>query len=122
MVSRPYKCPLCQSAFRNESGMKWHISHRHEIPAAFDALGKDYEAKTANLNQENALLKEQVKQLQNELELDKIALIQKGKNKLELHAQISELNTSLQKAMIALAVRDCIIKDKLNIDMPEPFK
>ncbi len=34
MPSRQYKCPLCHSAFRNESGMKWHIAHKHEIELA----------------------------------------------------------------------------------------
>lgn len=32
--------------------MKWHLAHRHEIPGAFDALGKDYEAKCAALQQQ----------------------------------------------------------------------
>ena len=122
MVNRPYKCPLCQSAFKNESGMKWHISHRHEIPAAFDALGKDYEAKISALEKGNTQLKKKVEQLEWELERDEIALIQEKKEKLELHTQISELNTRLQKAIIAIAARDFFIKDKLNIDMPDPFK
>ena len=62
MVSRPYKCSLCNSAFRNESGMKWHLAHRHEIPGAFDALGKDYETKTMNLLDENVLLQKKLEQ------------------------------------------------------------
>ena len=122
MVSRPYKCPLCHSAFKNESGMKWHLIHRHEIPAAFDALGKEYDAKVSALEQENGQLKKKVEQLEWELERDEIALVQEKKAKLELYAQISELNTKFQKALTMLAARDTLIKAELNIDMPEPFK
>ena len=70
MVSRPYKCPLYHSAFKGESGMEWHLAHRHEIPNAFDALGKDYEAKITNLLEENALLEKKTKQLEDGITAD----------------------------------------------------
>ena len=122
MVSRPYKCPLCHSVFRSESGMKWHIAHRHEIPNAFDALGKDYETKARNLLEENALLKTKVEQLERELEQTKIALIQEQGERLEEAAEVSRLNNDIQKAAIAIAARDIIIKQRLNIEMPNPFE
>ena len=120
MVSRPYKCPLCHSAFKNESGMKWHLAHRHEIPAAFDALGKEYEAKVSALEKENTQLKKKAEQLEWELERNVIELVEEKKAKLELYAQISELNLKFEKAMTMLAARDALIKAKLNIDMPPP--
>jgi len=122
MVSRPYKCPLCHAAFRNESGMNWHLAHKHEIPAALDALGKKYGAKLSALEKENSQLNKQVEQLVWELERDEVALVEAKKEKLQLHNQISELNMKLQKAIMMLAARDILIKEKLNIDMPEPFK
>lgn len=122
MVSRPYKCPLCQSAFRNESGMKWHISHRHEIPAAFDALGKDYEAKIANLNQENALQKKKVEKLEKQLQETEIALMREKAEKMVETAKVVELNNATQKMIMMITVRDILIKERLNIEMPNPFK
>ena len=122
MVSRPYKCPLCHAAFRNESGMKWHIAHRHEIPAAFDALGKDYECKITNMQEENALLKKKLEQLEMELQETKIALVQEQAEKIEEAAKVVKLNNDIQKAVIAIVARDHIIKERLNIEMPNPFQ
>lgn len=121
MPERPYTCPLCQSAFRNESGMKWHLAHRHEIPTAFDSLGKDYEAKTTSLREENATLKAKVEQLDKELIQNKLNLLQeKGKN-VEATAQITRLSEDLQKMALAIVVRDKIIKERLDIELPNPF-
>lgn len=122
MVSRPYSCPLCHSAFRNESGMKWHLAHKHEIPAAIDALGKDYEAKASALEKENSQLKKQVEQLMWELEKDEVELVKEKELKLQLIKQISELRLQSEKATMKLAMRDILIKEKLGIDMPPPFE
>ena len=122
MVSRPYKCPLCHSTFRNESGMKWHIAHRHEMPTAFDALGKDYETKATNLLEENNLLKKKVEQLERELGQTEVALIREQGERVKEAAEVLRLNGDLHKAAIAIAARDCIIKERLNIEMPNPFK
>lgn len=122
MVSRPYKCPLCHSTFRNESGMNWHLSHRHEIPAAIDALGKEYEERIRNLQEENVTLKKKLEQIERELEQTKMALIREQGKRLEEAAQVAKLDGDLQKAILKIAVRDEIIKQRLGIDMPEPFK
>ena len=122
MVSRPYKCPLCHSTFRNESGMKWHIAHRHEIPNAFDALGKDYDAKVTNLQEENALLKKKVEDLEMALGQAKIDLMQERAEKLIKATEVMKLNNDVQTMAMAIAIRDHLIKDKLNIEMPNPFK
>ena len=122
MVSRPYKCPLCHSTFRNESGMKWHLAHRHEIPAAFDALGKDYEAKIADLNQENALQRYKLEQLEKELQETQMALMREKAENIVETAKVTELNKNIQKMIIMIAVRDDFIKDRLNIELPNPFK
>ncbi len=122
MVSRPYKCPLCHSTFRNESGMKWHIAHRHEIPNAFDALGKDYETKTTSLLEENALLKKKVKQLEMALEQTNIDLMQERGETLIKATEVMKLNNDIQKMAMAIALRDTLIKVRLNIEMPLPLK
>lgn len=121
MVDRPYKCPLCHSAFRNESGMKWHVAHRHEVPAALDALGKDYEAKTASLKEENSQLKQKLNQLQEELSLIKVALSEEKAEKLEAITQKQRLEQERDKTIMALVVRDKILQDKLNIELPNPL-
>ncbi|MGD0855200.1 MAG: hypothetical protein ABSA18_05285 [Dehalococcoidia bacterium] len=64
MLDRPYKCSLCHSAFRTESGMKWHLAQRHDIPAALGAIRKDYERKLVSLQEENAMLKQRLQHLQ----------------------------------------------------------
>jgi len=99
MVSRPYKCPLCHSAI--------------------DALGKKYEAKLSALEEETSQLKKQVEQLEWELERNLIELAEEKKAELELYARISELEARFQKAVMIIANRDILIKEKLNIDMPE---
>jgi len=121
MVDRPYKCPLCHSAFRNESGMKWHVAHRHEVPAALDALGKDYEAKTASLKEENSQVKQKLDQLQEELSLIKVALSEEKAEKLEAITQKQRLEQERDKTIMALVVRDKILQDKLNIELPNPL-
>lgn len=120
MVSRPYSCPHCHASFRNESGMYWHLAHRHEIPAAIDALGKEYEAKTTALKEENAQLKKKVEQLTWELEKDEVELVKEKEVKVQLINQISELNFRLQKALLKITARDLFIKEKFGIDVPEP--
>ena len=122
MVSRPYKCPLCHSAFRNESGMKWHLAHRHEIPNAFDALGKDYEIKTKKLLEENALLEKKVQLLEVKLQQTEINLIKEQGEKMLESAEVMKLNKDMQKMAMALVFRDSLIKENLNIELPDPFK
>jgi len=122
MVSRPNKCPLCHSTFRNESGMKWHIAHRHEIPIAFDVLGKGYDAKVTNLQEENALLKKKVEDLERELGQTKIDLMQERTAKLKEAAEVIKLNNDIQTMVMALVFRDSLIKERLNIEMPTHFK
>ena len=58
------KCPLYSSVFRTESGRKWHIVHRHEIPSAFDIINKDYEVKTVSLQEESMRIKQEKGELE----------------------------------------------------------
>jgi hypothetical protein len=102
--------------------MKWHIAHRHEIPNAFDALGKDYETKTTSLLEENALLKKKVKQLEMALEQAKIDLMQERAERLIKATEVMKLNNDIQTMAMAIAIRDNLIKERLNIEMPNPFK
>jgi len=101
--------------------MKWHVAHRHEVPAALDALGKDYEAKTASLKEENSQLKQKLDQLQVELSLIKVTLLEEKAEKLEALTQIQRLEQERDKTIMALAARDIILRDKLNIELPNPF-
>ena len=122
MVNRLYKCLLCHSAFKCESGMKWHLAHRHEIPNAFDALGKDYETKITKLLEENALLEKKTKQLEMELQQTKMKLIEEQGERLQKAAEIMKMNNEFQKMALALVARDHLIKERLNIELPDPFK
>ena len=122
MVSKPSKCPLCHSAFKGESGMKWHLLHGHEIPNAFDALGKEHEAKTKNLLEENASLEKKVQILEFELHQNQIKLIKEQGEKVLESIEVVKLNKDMQKMAMALVIRDSLLKEKLNIELPSPFK
>ena len=122
MVSRPYKCPLCHSVFRNESGMKWHIAHRHDIPTAFDALGKDQAAKTLSLQSENQALRNNVEVLTRELERTRTDLETERARHLKWMDEVIGLRQDLEKALGAIVIRDLIIKNRLGIEMPNPFE
>jgi peptidoglycan hydrolase CwlO-like protein len=100
--------------------MKWHLAHRHEIPTAFDALGKDYEAKTTSLQEENAGLKKKMEQLERELAETGIALRQEKEENLKATAQITQLSKDQQIMALAIVVRNRIIKERLNIEVPNP--
>ena len=115
MVNRPYKCPLCHSVFKMESGMKWHIAHRHEIPAAFDTLGKDYEAKTASLQDENIWLKEASGKLEKKLEETSAELAKEKVARLEAEARVLQLTNERNIALTAMVIQDILIKEKLGI-------
>lgn len=121
MPERPYKCPLCHSTFRNESGMKWHIAHRHEIPVAFDALGKDYKAKIVSIEEENIQKERQLAQVREELAETKIALQVEKTAKAEAFTQVNRLDEDRHKAIMGIVIRDQIIRDRLNIELPNPF-
>ena len=101
--------------------MKWHLAHRHEIPNAFDALGKDYETKTTKLLEENALLEKKVHLLELELKQTEIKLIKEQGGKLLQSDEIIKLNKGMQKMAVALVFRDSLIKERLNIELPSPF-
>lgn len=122
MPNRPYECPLCRSVFRNESGMKWHIAHRHEIPTAFDTLGKDYEIKIVGLEDENTLLKQSLQRVERELIETKLKLSEGVLARANDWAEIRRLQDVINKTAMNLALRDRLIKEKLNIELKNPFE
>jgi len=73
--------------------MKWHVTHRHELPASLDALGKDYETKVEILKDENFQLKQKLEQLQEKLSLIKVALSEEKAEKLEAFTQKTAVGT-----------------------------
>jgi hypothetical protein len=121
MVSRPYECPLCQSAFRSESGMKWHLVHRHETPAAFDALAKDYQAKDAKLVEDNGLLKKTADQLEAELDQVKLALLQEQAAASKKDALIIKQQEEMWDLGLACSLQKYILKNRFNTDVPLPL-
>jgi hypothetical protein len=102
--------------------MKWHLVHRHETPNAFDALGKDYEAKTQKTFEEKVLLEKRVQLLEMEFQQTEIKLIKERGEKLLESAEVEKLKKDMQKMAVALVIRDSLIKEKLNIELPSPFK
>ena len=121
MVSRPYKCPLCHSTFRNESGMKWHLAHRHEIPNAFDALGKDYEDKIVNLSQENDFLEKKLQIQELVLQKSQIDVFKERAAKELESLKVIKLTKDMEKMAIALAIRSSVLKERLNIELSDPL-
>ncbi len=122
MPNRPYKCPLCHSTFKNESGMKWHIAHRHEIPAAFDTLGRDYEAKTVSLQDENIRLKQESDDLEKKLRETTADFIMEKTARLEAEARVQQLAKERDKAILAMVIRGHILEEKLGIRLENPFE
>ena len=53
MLNRPYKCPRCKCYFRNESGMEWHLTHRHETPEVVETMRQTFETKEKTLQEAN---------------------------------------------------------------------
>ena len=102
--------------------MEWHIAHRHQIPTAFDALGKDYEAKTMSLQNDNAQLKQKLDELEAGLKETKMKLLEKTAAKFEADAQVLQLTAERDKAIVAMVVRDHIIQEKLQIQLKNPFE
>jgi len=122
MIVRPFKCPLCLSAFRTESGMKWHLAHKHETPAAVDAICQDYKAKVEDLEMQNTRLQKQLDET--------IMLLQSAKSRLEYEIAAKEKSWRDNKAlidfcnkmMIYFAALDINLLAKYNISIPNPFK
>jgi hypothetical protein len=102
--------------------MKWHIAHRHEIPAAFDTLGKDFEAKTASLQEENTRLKQKLSELETKLEVTTLKLSAETAAKLEAEVQVLQLTKERDTVIWAMVVRDQILKEKLGICLKLPFE
>jgi hypothetical protein len=56
------------------------------------------------------------------LEQTRIALLKEQAERLKEAAQNVRLNQDLQKVAFAIVARDRIIKERLNIQMPDPFE
>ena len=102
--------------------MTWHLAHRHEMPAAVDALGKQYEAKTLSLQEENHKLRKERDQLRAELDEARLSLLEERATNIESNVEITRLRRLLEKTEIALAVRDHILQEKLNIQPKNLFE
>jgi predicted TIM-barrel enzyme len=102
--------------------MKWHIAHRHEIPTAFDALASDYQNKIVGLQDENTRLKQKLDRVEGELVETKLKLDGEVVARAVDQAKIKRLWESFNIAVMALALRDILIKEKLNIQLKNPFE
>lgn len=102
--------------------MKWHIAHRHEIPAAFDTLGQGYEAQAATLEDDNVRLKQESVERQKKLLETTEELIREREARLKAEARILELTNSRDKAIVAVVVRDKILEERLGICLKNPFE
>ena len=121
MPNRPYKCTLCHAVFKTESGRRWHIAHRHEVPAALDTLARDYEARTTDLQQDNANLSTSLNQIQRDLKASRVSLMREMTAELEARIRIQHLEADIRKMAIELVARDHVLKVKLGIELPNPF-
>ena len=57
-----------------------------------------------------------------ELETTNIALLEERTKNIEAMAKAVKINEDLRKAAIAIAARNCVLKERLNIEMPNPFE
>ncbi len=128
MVERPYKCKLCHASFRNESGMMWHVSRRHEAPQALEALGKNYDEKLDKLRKDNLTQAREIDDLKTKLDDANSRLVNKNQCIIEQQKQntilmlhIHKMSNNQALLLIALAVRDQILQQRLGIKLPNPF-
>ncbi len=128
MVERPYKCKLCHASFRNESGMMWHVSRRHEAPQALEALGKNYDEKLDKLRKDNLTQAREIDDLKTKLDDANSRLVNKNQCIIEQQKQNTILMLHIRKItndetwlIIALVARDQILQQRLGIKLPSPF-
>lgn len=128
MVERPYKCPLCHASFRNESGMMWHVSRRHEAPQALEALGKNYQEKLDELRkdnfrqaQENSALKNKLDETMRKQINSDLRIIKELEQNITLTVRIRKMTDDQGRLAMALVVRDQILQQRLGITLPNPF-
>ena len=122
MPNRPYKCPLCKSVFRTESGAKWHIAHRHQISAAIDILSIDYETKINSLQTEKEKYKQDVDKIQIEQSQTQLELYKETVEHLKEWAQHQKTRDMLEKVSIKLMAHDLAISQRLGIQFENPLK
>jgi hypothetical protein len=128
MVERPYKCTLCHASFRNESGMMWHVSHRHEAPQALEALGKTYDEKLAEERREKAIKVQEACDLKTKLDDTTMKLMSTTADLIKQHEENATLTLQLQnmtkdqtRLIYALVARDQVLKQRFGITLPSPF-
>ena len=128
MIERPYQCTLCHAHFRNESGMMWHISRRHEAPQALEALGKNYEGKLVGLQNENTInskengdLKSKLETTTLELTKARVDMCKEVTRNIKMMQRIQRLHGNISRLLLALVVRDELIKQRLGIILPVPM-
>ena len=129
MNERSYKCNLCHASFRNESGMMWHVSHRHEAPQALEALGKTYDEKLASLQQDNAKQAQEIDELKTKLDNTEkkflnmsLNVIKEQEQNVNFMLQIRNMANNQSKLVFALVLRDQVLKQRLGITLPDPFR
>lgn len=127
MVERPYQCTLCHAHFRNESGMLWHVSRRHEGPQALEALGKNYQGKLEGLENENTTKSKENGDLKSKLETTTLELAKAKMDtckemarNIKMMQRIQRLHGNISRMLLALVVRDELIKQRLGIVLPTP--
>jgi galactokinase len=128
MVERPYKCTLCHASFRNESGMMWHVSRRHEAPQALEALGKNYNEKLDKLRKDNFTQAQEINDLKTKLDDTTMKLMNANMNvakeiqhNIDLMLQIRNMTDDQRRLAIAFVARDQILQQRLGIKLPNPF-
>ena len=116
MVERPYKCTLCHSLVRTESGMMSHVSRSHEAPQALEALGKYYDGKLDGLRKENVIKTQEIIDLKAKLgdttrnlaNTNLLLIEEKGQN-ITLMSRIRNMADDQNRLVIAFVVRDEIL-------------
>lgn len=119
MVIRRFECPRCMSAFRTESGMKWHLAHKHELPAAMDAIGKNYEVKIEESQTQNDRLKLELEKTKALLQSTQMSLLSQAaaKNKALLDNQ--HLVNLVTELMINITALSSLVESRFGVKVPD---
>jgi folylpolyglutamate synthase/dihydropteroate synthase len=109
--------------------MMWHVSHRHEAPQALEALGKTYDEKLASLQQDNAKQAQEIDELKTKLDNTEkkflnmsLNVIKEQEQNVNFMLQIRNMANNQSKLVFALVLRDQVLKQRLGITLPDPFR
>jgi hypothetical protein len=125
MVERHFQCSLCKKLFRNDSGLEWHLIHRHELAQAIEVIKADYEGRLGELTGDNAAKSHEITSLKTEADRARfesmrntISVIEALRVNVELDHKINMMQDGQSKMILGLILRDAAMERELGRPLP----